>query len=188
MKETFRMSSTVLLIRLLLPLVPILMYAPSTPRPLFTIALLEAVVALFVIMAWASNTIVLEGGRIQRIQFFLKHTSHTLSDIGRVRFSTEVGLFPSPRSVELVFSNGDVFTLASFQRSDIRHILERVRSIVPSAVEPSVDEYLGYDPSTNRRVPTPFRFQSGDKFYLTSAVVLAGLFLAWLLIQHFFII
>jgi len=85
------MDALIVLMRLLLPLVAILIYAPFTPHPLKTIALLEALIAFFVLLSWASITIQVEGDVIREIRFFLKSNLHHLRDIQRVSMTTEVG-------------------------------------------------------------------------------------------------
>jgi hypothetical protein len=181
------MNALTVLIRLLLPLVPILIYAPFTPHPLKTIALLEALLAFFVLLSWASNTIKLDGDVIQEVQFFTKSTSHHLRDIRRVVIATETGLFPSPRSVELQFTNGDAFTLPSLSRSDLQQILDVIRSAAPAALDPSLDRALAR-PTPPLRQQWRASLRSVDAFLLTSGALILLLLFAWWLLQHFGIV
>jgi len=184
MKRSYRMNAYIVLFRLVLPLLPILIYAPFTPHPLKTITILEALVAFFVLLSWASNTIKLDGDVIQEIQFFTKSTSHHLRDIRRVVMSTETGLFPSPRSVELQFTNGDTFTLPSLSRSELQQILDVIRSAAPAALDPSLGRALAA-PTPPLREQWRASLPSGDAFLFTSGAIILLLFFAWWLLQHF---
>ena len=179
------MDALIVLMRLLLPLVAILIYAPFTPHPLKTIALLEALIAFFVLLSWASITIQVEGDVIREIRFFLKSNLHHLRDIQRVSMTTEVGLFPSPRSVQLQFANGDVFILPSLSRSNLRQVLNLVQSVAPHALDRTVDEYVHFRKTTSGFVPGTFNLQRQDRFYIASGLIFLALILVSWLLPHF---
>jgi len=143
MKSIYRMSMGVMIIRILFPFALILLYAPFTPNPLFTIVVLELPFIVAVIYIWSANTVQITADSIINTRWIIfGTTTHLLSEVKRMQLRKEVDIFSLLPWVEIDFVHGEPIALVSFSVDDVREIVGHVRKFAPDAIDPALDKLL----------------------------------------------
>ena len=136
-------------------------------------------------LAWAKGEIHFEGTSIVQTSFFFLKTSRPISTIRRVRLDREVDNFGMPTTyVTIEFVDGGKFVLFDLSDSALREVATKIAATLPDVIDPTVKTHLDVAKSGNasRKVLRP-----GDRFLFISALILALLFISWLLLQRYWI-
>jgi hypothetical protein len=134
---------------------------------------------------WATSEILFEDDKIIRHILFLYDRAYPLSDVKRVEFNNDEDNFGGRSTyVTIKFNNGRTFILQGFVRSDLEEIARRIRSVMPNAIDSSLDRFLERPPKELRR-SLQDSLRPGDKFIFVGGVIFVLIFVAWWIWQTF---
>ena len=104
------------------------------------------VLAIFLVAAfitWATSEIIFEDDKIIRRIFFIYDRKYPLSAVMKVRLNDDEDSFGGrSRYVAIEFDNERTFILQGFVRSDLKEIIQRIRSVNSSTINSSIDRYI----------------------------------------------
>jgi len=143
MKAVYRTSLSRIVSIVLIGVVIAFGVAIANPRPTGLFVGIAGAFLLIGVTAWGYTAVRFEGDNIVRIVFFFFRSRRALSSVRKVRFDTNVDSFGGRTSyMTIEFRNGGPFLLFDFTKSDLREIAERISSVAPDAIDPTLTAHL----------------------------------------------